>query len=97
MLELKFNPFRRGRGLWKFNNYLLTDKDYVQKVKNVIKCVSNQYLENAESKNFQCKNNMDESLFLEVLLMEIRGNTISYSSYIKKEKDQKEKNTTARN
>lgn len=34
---------------------------------------------------------MDESLFLEVLLMEIRGNTISYSSYIKKEKDQKEK------
>lgn len=91
MLELKFNPFRRGRGLWKFNNYLLTDKDYVQKVKNVIKCVSNQYLENAESKNFQCKNNMDESLFLEVLLMEIRGNTISYSSYIKKEKDQKEK------
>lgn len=60
-------------------------------LKNVIKCVSNQCLENGESKNFQSKNNMDESLFLEVLLMEIRGNTISYSSYIKKEKDQKEK------
>ena len=41
--------------------------------------------------NFSCKNGIDESLFLEVLLMEIRGVTISYSSYKKKEKDNKER------
>ena len=36
ILELKFNSFERGRGLWKFNNSLLTDKIYVDKVKETI-------------------------------------------------------------
>jgi hypothetical protein len=34
---------------------------------------------------------IDDQLFLETLLFEIRGKTISYSSYIKKKKDKKEK------
>ena len=80
VIELKFNPFARGRGLWKFNNTLLTDKEYVTKVKETIQSVSNQYLDAVGSMNFTCKNGIDESLFLEVLLMEIRGVTISYSS-----------------
>lgn len=80
-----------GRGLWKFNNSLLTDKEYVSKVKETIHSVCSQYLENIGSCDFQCKNSINESLFLEVLMMEIRGVTISYSAYKKKEKDNREK------
>ena len=91
LLELKFNPFKRGRGLWKFNNNLLTDKEYVLKVKETIQSISGQYLDNIGSFNFQCKHGINESLFLEVLMMEIRGITISYSAYKKKVKDKAEK------
>lgn len=44
ILELKFNPFERGRGLWKFNNRLqITDKIYVDMVKKAIERVKIQY------------------------------------------------------
>lgn len=35
ILELKFNSFERDRGLWKFNNSLLTDmvKEIIDRVK----------------------------------------------------------------
>ena len=33
VLEVKFNTFSTGRGLWKFNHSLLTYKNYVEKVK----------------------------------------------------------------
>lgn len=78
--ELKFNSFVRGKGLWKFNNNLLHDKIYVEKVKKLIVSVKDQY-----------NNSIDESAFLDILLMEIRGITISYSSYRKRENDKIEK------
>jgi hypothetical protein len=28
ILSLVFNPFNKGKGLWKFNNSLLHEKDY---------------------------------------------------------------------
>ena len=62
----------------------MSDKEYVVKVKDIIQSVSSQYLDNVESGNFQCKSGIDESLFFEVLMMEIRGATISYSTYRKK-------------
>ena len=43
VLEIKFNAFQRGRGLWKFNNSLLLDKTYVDKVKDTIQQVHGQY------------------------------------------------------
>ena len=33
ILELELNPFIRGKGLWKFNNSLLYDTDYVNAIK----------------------------------------------------------------
>ena len=33
ILELEFNLFIRGKGLWKFNNSLLYDIDYINMVK----------------------------------------------------------------
>jgi hypothetical protein len=44
-MELRFNSFERGRGLWKFNNSLLTDATFVEKVKDTIKKTKQQYLE----------------------------------------------------
>ena len=79
MLEIKFNPFNRGRDLWKFNNSLLTVNVYVQEVKEIIHSVCSQYLDNFNDNDFQCKESVDENLFLEVLMMEIRGAAISYS------------------
>lgn len=78
LLELKFNKFIRGRGLWKFNNSLLTDKTFIEKVKQTILKVQDQYLQDDD---------INHSIFLEVLLMEIRSITISYSSFKKKERE----------
>ena len=93
VMELKFNPFSRGHGLWKFNNSLLYDDVYVAKVKQTIQEVKKQYqkhsTKNADDPNYI--EIVDDSILLEVLLMEIRGITISYSSYKKKEKDKLEK------
>ena len=91
LLEIKFNPFNRGRGLWKFNNSSLTDNVYVQKLKGTIQSECRQYLDNCNSTDFQCKEVVDEILFFGVLMMEIRGATISYSLYRKKRKDNLEK------
>lgn len=78
LLELKFNKFIRGRGLWKFNNSLLTDKTFIEKVKQTILKVQDQYLQDDD---------INHSIFLEVLLMEIRSITIYYSSFKKKERE----------
>ena len=83
VIELKFNKFTRGRGLWKFNNSLLTDKTYIDKVKETISKVHDQYQHTDD--------NFNHSIFIEVLLMEIRSTTISYSSFKKKERDKIEK------
>ena len=80
VLEIKFNAFQRGRGLCKFNNSLLLDKIYVDKVKDTIQQVHDQYASPLDNK----LDNIEGHKFLEILLMEIRGITISYSSYKKK-------------
>ena len=54
------------------------------KVKETIQSVSSQYLDNIGSCNFQCKHGINESLFLEVLMMEIRGITLIYKGNIDK-------------
>jgi exonuclease III len=82
--DLRFNSFERGRGLWKFNCNLLHDKTYVDKVKQKIKDFDQQYLQDTAM-------DIDCSSMLEILLMEIRGMTISYSSFKKREKDKEEK------
>ena len=84
VLELKFDNFVRGTGTWKFNNTLLGDKEFIDKVKNTICNTKKQYaniMYNKEAiqdipENTLCLN-IDDSLFFEILLMEIRGTCIS--------------------
>jgi hypothetical protein len=98
ILELEFNPFIRGKGLWKFNNSLLYDIDYINMVKEKKLDVKNQY--SALVYNFDEMDNVsnedihftiNSQLLLETLLMEICGNTITYSSYKKRENEKQEK------
>ena len=97
-LTLLNNSFKRDKTNWKFNNSLLYDKDYITQVKNTIEITIKQYCNLAynmekikdipiEEINFR----IEEDLFLETLLMEIRGKTIAYSSFKKKQENRREK------
>ena len=84
---------QRPKGYWKFNNSLLRDIEYVNQVKKIIQQTIIQYMlpvydidyikrENYENIQF-C---IDDQLFYEILLLEIRGLTIKYSSNKKKKR-----------
>ena len=92
-MTLTFNNFDRGRGLWKFNNTLLKDINYISKIKEII--CSNKYKYALPIYNFknidiipdvELQFTISDTLFLDTLLMEIRGVTISCSSLIKLQK-----------
>ena len=74
------------------------DKEYVRIVKEVIFNVVQQYAAKGrpvDSDNISqadIKFSINDQLFIEVLLMEIRGKTISYASFKKKETNKFEDN-----
>ncbi|MEW8544166.1 MAG: endonuclease/exonuclease/phosphatase family protein, partial [Candidatus Thiodiazotropha sp.] len=97
MLELSFQDIIKGKPLWKHNNSLLNDIDYINTINDKIKQVKQQYalpvynLENIDNiPNEEIQFVVNDQLFLETLLMELRGKSISFSSFKKKQKDQKE-------
>jgi hypothetical protein len=82
--------------LWKFNNSLLYEKDYSKIVREKIIDLKKQYaaliynrdkIQEIDDNELQLTINIQ--LFLEMLLLEIRGKTISFASYIKKIKEQR--------
>lgn len=85
-LKLKFNESTRGPGYWKFNTSLLRDKEYVGKVKDTIEEAITQYMvplynvdliQTLDKSEIQFT--IDDQLFLETVLMNIRVKTISHS------------------
>ena len=44
VLPILFNNFRKGKGVWKFNNSLLKDREYAEIVITCIKRVKKQYM-----------------------------------------------------
>ena len=90
-ITLKFNKFKKGRGLWKFNNSLLQDPEYLDTINKLILDIKSQYvlpvynLENIRDiSDSDIQFQINDQLFLETLLIEIRGKTIAYSAYKKK-------------
>ena len=63
----------RGPGLWKFNNSLLNDKEYVNKIRETYAQTCIYY-----------SDSVNKRLFWEMLKMEIRAATISFSKAIAK-------------
>lgn len=96
ILKFKFQENERGKGYWKFNNSLLKDKTYIEEIKKTIEEVKATYATNSNlGENITNEDllfNINDQLFLETLLMIIRGNTIKYSSIKKKEMIKEEKN-----
>ena len=98
-LEFQRETSVRQRQFWKFNNSLLKDKDYIALIKKIILDVKKQYaiiiydqdnIENVSDELIEFS--ISDQLFLETLLMEIRGKTISYSSFKKKTEMREENN-----
>ena len=88
----------RGRTFWKFNNSLLFHKDFIKEIKDKLSKVKEQYA--ALPYNRDNLNDIDPAhfvtiinpqLFLEVILLEIRSVSISFSSALKKKENEKER------
>lgn len=76
----------------KFNINLLTDKEYMSKVKESIHLVSNQYLEIIGSCDFQCKSGINERCFFFLSINDgNKGGLLYHTPHIKKVKDKREK------
>ena len=98
ILEISFVQFEKGKPLWKHNNSLLHDKQYIDTINAKIDDIKKQYAlpvynldQVLKTPDDQVQFMINDQLFLETLLMEIRGKSISYSSYKKKKKEKSEK------
>ena len=79
-LSLSFAEFIKGKPLWKFNNSLLNDIQYINAINKMIHEVKEQYslpvynaanLHNIPESDLQFS--INDQIFLDTLLMEIRG------------------------
>lgn len=98
VISLKQEIITPGKGSWKFNNSLLQDPDYLALVRKCISNVKHLYaatpyspenINNINAHDFELL--IDDQLFFEMLLMEIRGETISYAVKCKKDRLKKDK------
>ena len=103
ILKLSFIQFKKGKPLWKHNNSLLYDKDYLKIINDKIEDIKKQYalpvydIENIQNiPDQQIQFIINDQLFLETLLMELRGKSISYSSFKKKQEEKKQKKNSLR-
>ena len=88
-LKLKLLESERGKGNWKFNNTLLKDNEQLTLIKNTIEDIKKTYVINGNDENIandEIQFNINDQLFLETLLMIIRGNTIKKQFWEEKEK-----------
>ena len=89
-LDIILNNFKRGKGLWKFNNSLLENKDFLtlinhiineEKLKYALPVYDLKYLERSYS---PISMTIEPDTFLELLFLRIRGETIKFASTLKK-------------
>ena len=96
-IKFSFSAQSRGKGYWKFNNSLLHDKLCIKLIKDSIDEIKQQYaaspsdteyvvISPPESLNLQ----VNDQLFLEMILLHIRGKLISYTSFKKRASKEKE-------
>ena len=97
MLTLGSLRQKQRNSFWKFNNSLLKDKEYGKVIKETITKIKQQYmipLYNSENINdiphSELQFYISDQLWFETLLMEIRGKTILYASFRKKQTREKE-------
>ena len=96
-LNIIQNMFTIGKGVWKFNNSLLSNHEYInlintviseEKIKYAVPVYNHNYLENPDNTNISLR--IDYDTFLELLYLRIRGETIKFSSKLKRLSSDKE-------
>ena len=96
-LEIILNHFISGKGIWKFNNSLLSSLDYLdvinkaideEKLKYALPVYDLSYLKNTNNK---FEKSIADDTFLEALLLRIRGETIKFAATKKRNDMQIEK------
>ena len=89
-MELTISKFVRGKGLWKFNNSLLESPEYINLINKIIEEEKLKYALPIYNPVFLKGNHakiemtIEDDLFLETLILRIRGETIKFSSMQKK-------------
>ena len=95
-IEIQTNNFTKGKGLWKFNNSLLESQEYLNLVNKIIQEEKTRYaipiynLEFLKHNTSKIQLKIDDDLFLEVLMLQLRGQTIKFAS-MQKKKQSKQK------
>ena len=74
------NSIQKGRGFWKFNSNLLKDPEYIRMIKDMVNNCKTMYGNNFTNK----------ALLWDFIKCELRGATISFSSYKAKERRKNE-------
>ena len=96
-IKILLNKFERGKGLWKFNCSLLKEQEYIDLVNSIIQeekykyalpVYNLRYLDIAPDVDVSFT--VNDGQFLELLLLRIRGETIKFASYRKKEANKHE-------
>ena len=97
-LTLKLSSHPKGPGIWKFNNSLLSDENYINDIRVCIKETCEQYkIPNGEQSNPETDRYViNDQLLFEMLKLEIRGKTIAYSAAKKKESENTERTLNKR-
>ena len=96
-IKLTFGDHKKGKGFWKFNNSLLKDRHLIEVIKKEIKNTKQQYADIPDPNSIDAVDDkdlnftIDDKLFFETLLMNLRGTIISYASRRKKGMIDKEK------
>ena len=97
-LQIQLNKFQRGPGTWKFNSSLLKDKSYVELINKTIEQTIEEYtapvdnpLNILDVPPNELTFTIDDTLFLDTLLMKIRGKTIHFGSIKKRTQNNREK------
>lgn len=92
-IALRLTNFKRGPGLWRFNNSLLKDAKFVERIKTCIREMKCEYaIPVYNFDNIDCVSHDDlqfiinDSLFFETLLLKIRSETIYFSKCKKRER-----------
>ena len=98
-LTLKQSKFEKGRGYWKFNTDLLTNKNYLDLIHKTIEEIKLQYAlpiynleELSKIPDDEIQFTIDDNTFLECLLLKIRGESIKFASNLKKKANLEEEN-----
>ena len=88
---------KQGKGLWKFNNALLENLEFVDMIKAEITLINQTYALPVYSEAFVASDNgetidisISSTLFLETLLCQLRGKIIKFSKKLKKQETEAE-------